>query len=164
LIRRATVDDAIAIAELHVRATRAAYRGLMPDAFLDGRSPRVESWRTQLGDDARHVFVADDGARLLGFAVCGPAEDATLGSDCGELYAIYLEPDVIGRGVGRALIEAATRDLRGRGFTRAVLWVLEGNARGRRFYEAAGWRPDGATKIDTRPDHIRHELRYATPL
>jgi GNAT superfamily N-acetyltransferase len=164
LIRRATVDDSAAIATLHTRATQWTYRGLMPDAHLDGLSPRVDSWRAQLGDDARHVLVADDGARLLGFATSGPSEDATLGTDCGELYAIYLEPDVVGTGIGRALFAAAVEDLRARKFTRAILWVLEGNARARRFYEAAGWSADGATKIDARPDHVRHELRYAIGL
>jgi GNAT superfamily N-acetyltransferase len=171
LIRRASVDDAAAIAGVQMRSSQWTYRGLMPDAHLDGRATaeriaeRERNWQAQLAADSpRHAFVAERDGRLLGFAIGGPAEDVMLGSDCGELYAIYVEPDVVGSGVGRALFAAATEDLRTRGFLRAVLWVLEGNARARRFYEKAGWLPDGVTKIDERPDHVRHELRYAIAL
>src|SRR5262249_36463027 len=153
------VDDAAVIARLHVRASQWAYRGLMPDAFLAALSgaeriaEREAKWRALIVDEHRRTLVAGDGARLLGFVECGPADAAD--ADAGELYAMYLEPDVVGRGVGRALHDAAVADLRARGFGRAVLWVLDGNARARRFYEAAGWRADGVTRTETRVDHVR---------
>ena len=65
----------------------------------------------------------------------------------GEVYAIYLEPAMIGRGLGRALLRHAVGQLRASGFEQAILWVLESNARGRRFCEAVGWCADGAVKV-----------------
>ncbi|WP_330987113.1 hypothetical protein [Herbaspirillum lusitanum] len=35
-VRRATVDDAALIAQVRIDSWRAAYRGLIPDAYLDG--------------------------------------------------------------------------------------------------------------------------------
>ncbi len=47
MIRPATVDDASAIGHVHVESWRNTYRGLMPDAVLDGLSveQRVNFWR-----------------------------------------------------------------------------------------------------------------------
>jgi len=35
-VRRATIDDAVDIADVHVATWRATYRGLMPQSLLDG--------------------------------------------------------------------------------------------------------------------------------
>jgi GNAT superfamily N-acetyltransferase len=65
---------------------------------------------------------------VIGFVVVGErARDADAGDGCGELQAIYV--DAAGRGVGRALHDAAVAELRVVGCTRALLWVLERNAR-----------------------------------
>jgi GNAT superfamily N-acetyltransferase len=166
-IRRAIVTDAATIAGVHVRAWQWAYRGLIPDAFLDGLSieARETSWRRQLEPDyATHTWLAEVDGRALGFVTCGPGRDATSPAGSGEVYAIYQEQDAAGTGVGRALMSHAMNELRARGFTLAVLWVLENNARARRFYEIAGWQPDGERKEDHRIDHVRHEVRYRTSL
>ena len=49
-LRRATVDDAPAIAGVHVRTWQAAYRGLMPQALLDSLTfeRRRGWWKGQL--------------------------------------------------------------------------------------------------------------------
>jgi GNAT superfamily N-acetyltransferase len=75
----------------------------------------------------------------------------------GELYAIYLDPQCWGQGLGRKLLAHATRRLLSHGYSIAILWVLESNRRARRFYEIAGWTLDGATKLENIPDGI--ELR-----
>lgn len=47
LIRDATVEDADALGDVHVRAGKSAYRGVMPDEYLDGLDAveRVQAWR-----------------------------------------------------------------------------------------------------------------------
>ncbi|HEX6838029.1 MAG TPA: GNAT family N-acetyltransferase [Polyangia bacterium] len=167
MIRRATVDDAVAIAGVHVRAWRWAYRGIIPDDVLAAMSlpEREEKWREHFGrDDGAETFVAEEGARVLGFCTIGAARDEGLDGGVGEVQAIYLDEDAAGRGVGRALLAVAIARLRERGYVRAILWVLEHNPRARRFYEAAGWRPDGAARTTQRPTYERSELRYAIDL
>jgi hypothetical protein len=42
-VRRATAEDAPALAAVELTGWRAAYRGLMPDAFLDGLSEAAKA-------------------------------------------------------------------------------------------------------------------------
>ena len=64
VVRPARVDDADAIAAVHVRAWQDTYRGAMPDDFLDGMSieERALRWRDGLsaGADDRATLVAVD--------------------------------------------------------------------------------------------------------
>jgi GNAT superfamily N-acetyltransferase len=169
-VRRAVPADAPAMARAHARSWRATYTGLLPDVIIDdvvaSEGRRAERWRGWLGDANRPggCFVAELGGRVVGYVFWGPGEAPETPAAVGEVYAIYLDPDATGRGLGRALFRAATEALRTAGFDRAVVWVLETNARARRFYEAAGWRVDGATKVEQRPGGVLNELRYARTL
>jgi len=167
-IRDATIDDARAIAQVHVRSWRWAYRGQIPDEFLDRLSvaERESTWRDRLGSAARGprcvVAEEDDGA-VVGFAAFGEPEDQAP-PGAGELLAIYLEEDVAGTGVGSRLLEHATRGLRDQGWALASLWVLGSNDRARRFYERAGWAWDGTTSEHRFDCANRPILRYVLDL
>ncbi len=165
-IRPATLDDAAAMAEIHVRSWQWAYRGQLPKDFLDRLSDtlerRIEARRTafvNLPPEARW-WVAEQDGRVVGFAITGPSRDADMSTLTGEVELIYLLPEAAGKGVGRALFAHAVADLRERGYQQAMLWVLESNARARRFYEAAGWRADGASKREEWPGVVLQEVRY----
>lgn len=150
-IREARVEDARAIAALHVAAWLATYRGLMPDPLLDGLSvdERAQARAEALARPARGVLTwVLEAGDLLGFAITGPTRDLDLDpTDVGEVRAIYLAPDQVGRGLGRTLMAHALDELRARGFDEATLWALEGNARAERFYARAGFTP-GARKVE----------------
>ena len=162
MIRRATVVDAPAIADLHVRAWQATYRHVFPAAALDAMSPgeRIVRWEQNVLDAHVPVFVADEGGRVVGFVAVGPSRDA----DCdGELWGIYVAPEAWGTGAAGRLMEAALEDLRAN-FREAILWVLDDNPRARRFYEKHGWSPDGTTKRGRHLDVENDEVRYRIDL
>lgn len=141
-VRRAVLEDAEAIARVHVDTWRTAYAGLLPAAVLAGLDvrERAETWRGLLTRWPEATHVADSGGEVVGFASAGPAR----GEDgAGELYAIYVLPGHWGTGAGRSLLEAAESALRMAGFPEAILWALAGNERAERFYRAAGWTQDG---------------------
>jgi ribosomal protein S18 acetylase RimI-like enzyme len=171
-IRAAREADAAAIASIHVRGWRAAYEGLMPDAYLDGLDP--EEWglrhrgRILVPEPGMTRLVAENAeGTITGFAVLGPAREPMPDPHAGEVYAIYVEPGDLRRGTGRALLDSATRILAEQGHTVASLWVLRDNAPARRFYEALGWRFDGAEKGFELPgfeDVEIPEVRYVRPL
>jgi ribosomal protein S18 acetylase RimI-like enzyme len=164
LVRPATLDDAYAIADIHVRSWRAAYRGLLPDDVLARLSVerREAMWRTAVGSPDVAVLVADRDGVVVGFVEVGATHDLEADpTTTGEVIAIYAHPDVYGQGVGRRLMEGAVDELGRRGFVRATLWVFASNDRARRFYDRVGWRLDGATKIDQYGDTDMHEVRYA---
>ena len=167
-IRQATPKDAPQLAEIHVRAWQAAYRGQLDDDYLDGLEVqgRLEQHRRSL-DEPRagwRTWLAEDDGRTVGFAVTGPSEDADAERTTAEVYAIYLEPDRVGTGLGRGLFSHAIDDLRERGFDSVTLWVLETNDRARRFYEIAGWKPDGTVTSERVDCEMRPTVRYRTTL
>jgi ribosomal protein S18 acetylase RimI-like enzyme len=167
-IREATLADAGSTATVHVRSWQAAYRGQLPDDYLDGLSvdERLSQHRLTLEHPRPdwRVWVADEERSVVGFAITGPSEDADADPRTAELYAIYLDPGVYGTGVGRQLFTHAIEDLRERGFKAATLWVLESNARARRFYELAGWKLDGTTTTE-RIDCLNYPtVRYRSDL
>jgi len=168
IVRKATTDDARAIAEIHVAGWRWAYKGLVPDGLLDSLSVerREETWRSGLARalPGWALFVAEREGKVLGFIGCGPCGDDDAAENTAEVYAIYLQPEVVGTGVGRELFARAVDHLRDFGFAHATLWVLANNARARRFYEIAGWRADGAEKAQDWDGHELPELRYRVDL
>ena len=160
-VRSATVGDAPALGRVHVRAWRAAYRGQMPDDYLDGLRPqdRAANWERGLRRDRDRdpILVAEREGRVVGFAVVRAADDP---EGAGELAAINVDPDHWGTGAGRALLAAANAELVRLGFEEAVLWVLPGNHRARRFYEVAGWVADGAERTEEVMGVVVAEVRY----
>jgi GNAT superfamily N-acetyltransferase len=168
-VRPATGADARAIAEVHVRGWRWAYRDLLPASYLAALSvdAREQMWRRALAAPGAptRLLVREEDDRIRGFAACGPARDEELVSpDSGQLFALYLDEELVGHGAGRALHDAALDALRAAGRAGAVLWVLENNARGRAFYARQGWAPDGHQKSCPFGDEHRLELRLARRL
>lgn len=142
-LRPAVPGDARAIAEVHVRAWRETYRGIMPDKVLD--EMKVESgaqrWSTVIGELAatRQVLsvAVDNSGAIVGFAGGGPAREAALTTD-GEVYAINLVMQATRKGLGTRLMLAMAEGLAGHGFANVGLWVLEKNIGARWFYESLG--------------------------
>jgi ribosomal protein S18 acetylase RimI-like enzyme len=155
------VADAPAMGRLHVRAWQAAYRGQMPDGYLDGlrAEDRAVYWDGVLRREGRRsvILVAERDGEVIGFAAAGPSPDP---QGAGELYAINIDPAHWGAGAGRALLEAAQAELARLGFAEAVLWVLPANVRARRFYEIAGWTADGTERTSEAFEVSFAEVRY----
>lgn len=157
-VRLATPADASAIATVHTRSWRAAYRGLVPDGILDGLSieRRTTFWHDTIArrvpEDPGRTWVVTTSDDVIGFAHTGPgnAEAAPPPPGAGEVFSIYLAPEAVGHGHGRGLFARATTDLADRGFDPIVVWVFEENPTARRFYEAAGCRLDG----------VRHDVDF----
>jgi ribosomal protein S18 acetylase RimI-like enzyme len=164
-IRAATPDDARRIAEIHVAGWRAAYRGAMPDAFLDAlsvdeRAASRRRWLETPPTPDHRTWVAEDAGGIVAFAITGPSRDEGAPRGTAELFALYADPPRWGTGAGRALTEHLLRDLAARGASAVTLWVLDANARARRFYELAGFEPDGAEKHATFGGADVREMRY----
>lgn len=167
-IRWAVPDDALALAEIHVRAWQVGYRGLLPDSLLDSLSvaDRLPRWRERLAETTSRVLVAELDGRAAGWLVIGQQRDQDLDPlHIAEIYAVYVHPGFWRRGCGAALLARAREELRSQGFAEATLWVLRENARAIRFYEAQGFRADGATKVETNRDGVAFdEVRYRCTL
>jgi len=117
----------MAVARVHVRSWQAAYRGLLPDDYLDQLRPEDRAPKYTFGNPdplTPWTVVAGEKGSVYGFATTGPARDRDL-TECGELMALYVDPERWGRGIGNALMSAARARLDELGFRNAILWVLE---------------------------------------
>jgi RimJ/RimL family protein N-acetyltransferase len=162
-IRRSVSGDAEAIGRIVVRAWQAAYRSIMPDDYLDALRPaeRAAFWQRQIDSTGgESIFVAVANGEVVGFAAFGRCQDEGASEDDGQLYAINLDPDHWGKGLGRALLRAATDELAARGFKRLVLWVVPENARARKLYESEGWTTEGVIREEEVFGVTVAEIRY----
>jgi GNAT superfamily N-acetyltransferase len=167
-IRSATVTDARAIAEIHVHAWQAAYRGIMPESVLDSLSTdeREQFWLSVLETNARHNLVLEESARILGWAAFGPARDPDLDAQkIFELYGIYFHPLAWGHGLGRYLYKAAEEHMKRLPVEGVILWVLKENIRARKFYETMDFILEpNQIKVLEREETQLPEVRYQKKL
>ena len=123
-LRLARPDEHDALEDLQRRASLELpeYRDLLldnPDAIYLSEGQIANG----------QVIVAELDGEIAGFA-------AVVG---GELDGLFVEPDLWGRGIGRALADAATHEARNRGLALSVI----ANPRARRFYEHCGFSVEG---------------------
>ncbi len=156
-MRRAVADDAQKIGAVFDAAVREGW------TFLGEvvRTPMFppEEWDKVVLEHAppNALLVAvDERGDVAGFTAVHPAD--------GEMYLLFVHPEHAGRGVGRALLDAAHEELRAAGCREAFLYTHEENKRALAVYEAAGYRRDGFVReSDFRGLNLR-EPRLVKPL
>lgn len=133
-------DDRLAVARIYEESWRYAYKGIVPQDYLDGL--RSEQWVPNLGREGLFHLLAEENGVFVGtVSFCGSRLEEY--ADFGEIVSLYLLPQFIGRGYGRRLLAAALGELGEMGFRDVFLWVLEENRRARDFYERYGFSQSG---------------------
>ncbi|HEY2781981.1 MAG TPA: GNAT family N-acetyltransferase [Steroidobacteraceae bacterium] len=167
-IRQATVADAQGIASVHVSSWQIAYRGIVPDTYLDALSveARANGWREMLARGGpQEVWITVEDHDITGWAAFGPSRDEDASPATGELAAIYVSPQLWSTGIGRNLWHRARDRLKELGFKDVTLWVLQENARAIRFYRAAGFLPNELSqKQINRGGKNLTEIRFKTSI
>ena len=130
---------------VHVDTWRAAYRGIVPDGYLDSLSYEESErlWQDAMAAGDGCVFVAEDGAGVFGFASGSPRErfSRELREYEGELKTLYVLPSHKGAGAGRQLVGAVARHFVDHGVNSMLLWAFAENRAARGFYESLGGVP-----------------------
>lgn len=156
ILRPAIATDCESLARIHIAGWQGAYGGLVDQAFLDSLSitQRTENWRTWLADANTHVVIAEDKSGPAGFVSVGPLRTPPPGMSMirplytAEIYALYLMPDQMRKGLGTQLMAAAAAEMKARKHKSLCLWVLEGNKRAIAFYKARGGQKCGTKQVD----------------
>ncbi len=136
--RRAEPRDTAGIANVHDRAWRQAYSGIIPHKSLDTMvRRRDETWWGRAIRNSTRIIVIEDAEQIVGYATLGPNRVSALQAE-GEVYELYLLPEYQGVGLGRKLFLAARQELVDIGLRGCVVWVLEDNEAAMQFYVNAG--------------------------
>lgn len=131
-LRPALPEERLRLEELQRRASLALeeYRDQLeanPDAIA---LPAEQIEREQ-------VLVAELGGRVAGFAVILVADGKA------ELDGLFVEPELWRRGIGAALVEAATLEARRKGLS---LLTVVASPSAKEFYERCGFTAEGETE------------------
>ena len=140
VIRRPAPEEFPRVSAQIARSYKAAYRGLMLDAYLDALPD--SHWVPILNGGLEHgdtCLIAEQGDALLGSVVFGPSEEA----GNADWHAIYLVPEAIGKGVAPLLYARMEQEMRAQGFTSSTLEVLSQNRRAIAFYQRQGYAATG---------------------
>lgn len=158
-IRPATVEDAHAIATLHVTSWHETYTGIVPDSYLQKLdvNARKQMWEKAL-EKKQLVHVAEVDGKIVGFANGGKNRDNAIAYP-GELYAIYLLKEFHQRGIGRNLLEQVISQLASSGLLPFATYVLADNPT-LGFYKRMGAKIIGEHTEDF-DGHMLKELQLA---
>jgi diamine N-acetyltransferase len=148
IIRRATVEDAAALAELgavtFIESFGTLYVPRDLQAFLD-ESHTVAAYAKVLANPDYALWVAERDGRAIGYAQAGPSglphEDVKPGD--GELKRLYLLKSEQNGGVGKALFEQALAWLERDGPRALWISVWSENFGAQRFYQRHGFEHVG---------------------
>jgi ribosomal protein S18 acetylase RimI-like enzyme len=144
MIRRGTVKDAAAVADVYLTSRRDAGARIPRLAHTDDD---VRVWFASIVLIEHEVWVAESAGRIVGLMVLR-----------GEsLDHLYVRPDAQRRGVGARLLQHAKR-----GRARLRLYTFEANDAARDFYEKHGFTAiafgDGTANEEGAPD-VLYEWR-----
>ena len=141
-VRLATLRDAKAIAELHNSTARESFKSLVTPTplALPTLEKRQAYWREAIEYSEPQVLVVLDGDKIAGFVGFDRSRDSGTPPTMGEIWAIYVQPALWGKGAGLALWDAAREGLQEEGCTHVTVWVPLAADRALRFHELAGFK------------------------
>ncbi|WP_269477392.1 GNAT family N-acetyltransferase [Hominibacterium faecale] len=150
-------DDRMAISRVYEESWKHAYKGIIPQDYLD--SIPEGSWATVLENPDWNTLVCVDHGSIVGTSsFCKSRFNQFDGQ--GEIISIYLLPDYMGKGFGKALLESALAELKKQGYKDVFLWVLEENLGARHFYEKEGFSATDDDLNDNIGGKDLREIRY----
>lgn len=147
ILRPARPEDASALSELCMISK--AYWGY-DDAFM--QACRAELTLTQSDFKHSKIQIAECDGKLAGMA------QLEVNGDAAALEKLFVHPEAMGLGAGRALFQWATNEARAQG---ASFMTIEADPDAVPFYKRMGAKDDGQVLSGSIPGRVLPKLRYA---
>ncbi|NYD41536.1 GNAT superfamily N-acetyltransferase [Nocardioides panaciterrulae] len=169
-VRLARAGEEDAICDVCREGFTVSSNGLLPTAAVERRAQqyynptRVRHEIATAGADLGwqgYVVAVSEAGGVLG-AAGGGITDHTVGN----VYVLYLNVALRGRGIGTALLDFVTQQQRSEGATEQWVSVTEGNDLGIPFYLARGFVVRDRVPFDVADDGTvgAHSLRMSRPI
>lgn len=150
-------DDRLAISKIYEESWKYAYKGIIPQEYLnsipEGRWSKnfdIPGWKT--------LVCIVDGKCIGTSSFCKSRFEQF--PDCGEIISIYFLPEYMGKGYGKKLLETSILELKKLGFDELFLWVLDDNIKAKNFYEHLGFLQTEEYLDDTIGGKEFREVRF----
>jgi GNAT superfamily N-acetyltransferase len=153
-VRTATADDCGELAELHYQSHTVSYRDFFETDWVVKRERGYYQsyWHDYLTNQpaSDRTWVALSNKHVVGMATVMPVQgrhaelNARVHPDLapGKVAALrhmHVDPDMLGAGIGRALMRYVDAYLITEGYAAAILDTHPENTRARQFFERSGW-------------------------
>ena len=141
VIRRAQLDDAARLGQLHSECWGELYSGVLPPEVLAELGPEVmaQLWQRFVTRGAAYTqYVAEVDGEVVGFVGFGPGRDEGF-AELTEVYFCYVTPQFQRSGIGSQLVKAET--------DATYLWISERNRSAHKFYRRNKFGPDSRRRI-----------------
>ena len=135
-IRAARADDAPAIAEIYNVGIRER------TSTLETREREPAEIAERIGSERHPFLVAELGRRVAGWAAASEYSGRDVYAGVAEC-SVYVDPELRGRGVGTALLEALATECARRGFHKLIGKLFATNEPSIRLVERGGFRVVG---------------------
>lgn len=137
-LRRARLADAPRIREVHLAAIEAVEPGpYSPEQLAAWAHDRDPSEYPIEAEDT-HAVVAESAGDVVGFGWMKPEADPYFEADVdAEITAVYVHPELAGRGIGSRLLERLEAIARQAGASSVGVWASKNAVP---FYEGHGYR------------------------
>ncbi|NNE98312.1 MAG: GNAT family N-acetyltransferase [Pyrinomonadaceae bacterium] len=143
-IRAANADDVPAILEIRL----SVRENMVTKERLEELGVSEESLAEMI-ESSHFVFCAEEEDRVVGFSMAD--------KDKATIFALFVDPDHEGKGVGAKLLDTSVGELWSAGHARATL-TTEPDTRAFEFYKRQGWKligpaPNGEVRLELlKPD------------
>ena len=143
-IRKAVINEAHDFALCKIRAWQSAYRGIIPDEYLNNMSVEkyaelYKKWMENPNAEYYFAMCNDEIAGILVLSKCDNDDK----QNAGDITAIYLLEPYWNKGYGRIMMNYAINRLKSLLYEEITIWSLEKNARAHEFFEKFGFALDG---------------------
>lgn len=153
-VREANTRDAKAILDINISSWKETYKNIFPSEFLDNLCSTEEEYNTALNNVKENIkdhIVAKYNNKVVGFIKLGQSKKEVY-SECGEIYALYVDNEYIKKGIGKMLFNSAKSQLKEKYNSIIVSCIKENTSND--FYLKMGCKKIGET------DFILNNKKY----
>jgi len=163
-VRYAKFEDMKAISEIATDSMKITYKGILSDEYLNSLSYEEAHQKYESRFDKGFWCVCENEGEILGYSWFDTKqeEEGYPEYDC-ELIAIYIKPELKGKGIGKEIFNFVTNELKNKGKRKMILWVLENNLPSIGFYKKIGGKLLGK-KEKERAGEIHTEISFGYDL